>query len=122
VAEHGEITLTEKQLERHDAFYEWFPGWRRRWELFAHYARAKRGLTLEACRMIYGPAFGERQIMTFERCAERLGVPQSEVHKVVDPADHWTEVQLRRDPEWLKLQGQDKRKLFEEALVHLRQA
>lgn len=41
---------TDEQLEQWTAFYEAYPGWRKRWELVTEYARSKAGLTLDFWR------------------------------------------------------------------------
>lgn len=53
-------------------------------KIFVDYAREQGGLTLDVWRLRMGPWFGEPQVMSLDAVAEALGVPVSEVSRVLE--------------------------------------
>lgn len=111
---NGKRHLTEDDLIRWRAFYEAYPGWKKRWELVAEYARAQGGLVLAFWRLKVGPAFGEDTWYSVEACAEELDVPVSELKTIYSRTMRWVRPRLRKDPEWRKLHRTPRHQLIRE--------
>lgn len=100
--------------------HEIFPGWRRRWELVAEYARKQGGLTLRFWNLKCGPAFGSRRWLSVEQCAHALKVPVSDLAQIRADTYAWVRPRLHADPSWQEMQSEFRKRGSHAMLKHAR--
>jgi hypothetical protein len=97
------FTLTDLQFRAWNSVRDKFPGYAKRYQLIAEYARDQGGLVLAYWRLHRGPLFGERAFNSTPDCARELGVAVSTLRKIEDDTWAWVQPRLLADPDYQAL-------------------
>lgn len=118
----GIIEFTPDDLARWEAHYARNPGHRKMRDLVVSYARSRGGLTLQFWELKTGQWFGKPLMMRTDRIAEKLGVPHSELEKVLAETFAWVGPRLDADPDYQELNAFTYRHFTEAAIGVVRRA